>query len=191
MLNRGEIGCIAIGSWALEQIRNIGPYGENIAFMPFPNNIDGKQYITASVDFSYGVSSRSEHKDIAQTYVTFMLEESGYAIDRENISTFKADLYPKSILDLGDIEVLTEINDYDENWNFHQTLSQNLNLNDVSEFQRIIKAAAGLQPESFDDIMNDWNERWEKNRTTKMKNKKQAYKWNSSAIITHKNYFKP
>lgn len=174
MLNRGEIGCIAIGSWALEQIRNIGPYGENIAFMPFPNNIDGKQYITASVDFSYGVSSRSEHKDIAQAYVTFMLEESGYAIDRENISTFKADLYPKSILDLGDIEVLTEINDYDENWNFHQTLSQNLNLNDVSEFQRIIKAAAGLQPESFDDIMNDWNERWEKNRTTKMKNKKQT-----------------
>lgn len=172
MLNRGEIGCIAIGSWALEQIRNVGPYGENIAFMPFPNNINGKQYVTASVDFSYGVSSRSEHKDIAQAYVAFMLEESGYATDRENISTFKADLYPKSILSLGDIEVLTEVIDYDENWNFHQTLSQDLNLNDITEFQRIIKAASGLNPESFDDIIDDWNKRWEKNRTAKMKNKK-------------------
>ena len=97
-----------------------------------------------------------------------MLEESGYATDRENISTFKADLYPKSILSLGDIEVLTEVINYDENWNFHQTLSQDLNLNDITEFQRIIKAASGLKPESFDDIIDDWNKRWEKNRTAKM-----------------------
>lgn len=173
MLNNGEIGCIAIGSWALDQIRNVGPHGDNIAFMPFPNNINGKQYVTASVDFSYGISSRSENKDLAKAYVAFMLEESGYAIDRENVSTFKADLYPKSILALGDIEVLTEVNDFDENWSFHQTLSKDLNLNNVNEFQRIIKAASGIEPESFDSIMADWNKRWEKNRTNEMKNQKE------------------
>lgn len=171
MLNKGEIGCIAIGSWAIDQIRNVGPNGDNIAFMPFPNNIDGKQYLTASVDFSYGISSQSTNKDIAQAYVTFMVEESGYALDHENISTFKADLYPKSLLDLGDIKVLTEVIPYDENWSFYQTLSQDINPSDVTEIQRIIKAGAGLQPESFDRIMADWNERWEKNRTEKMKNR--------------------
>ena len=174
MLNKGEIGCIAIGSWAIDQIRNVGPNGDNIAFMPFPNIIDGKQYITASVDFSYGISSQSTNKDIAQAYVKFMIEESGYALDHENISTFKADSYPKSFRDLGDIVVLTEVNNYDEHWNFYQTLSQDINPGNVTEIQRIIKAGAGLQPESFDKIMTDWNARWEKNRTKKMKNQTQT-----------------
>lgn len=169
MLNNGEIGCIAIGSWAINQIRNAGENGQNIAFMPFPNNIGGKQYLTAVMDFSYGVSSRSKNKEAAKAYVTFMLEESGYVLDYENISLFKADLYPKSFQELGDIEVMVEVANYGRDWGFFQTLSQDLSLNDVSEIQRIIKAGAGIQAESFEEIMQEWNRRWEKNRTAEMK----------------------
>ena len=167
MLNNGEIGCIAIGSWAIDQIRDAGENGENIAFMPFPNNIDGKQYLTAVMDFSYGVSSKSENKEAAKAYVTFMLEESGFALNHENISLFKADLYPKSFQELGDIEVMVETVAYDEGWSFFQTLSQDLSLNNLAEIQRIIKAAAGIQAEPYEEIMQEWNQRWEKTERLK------------------------
>lgn len=168
-LNKGEIGCIAIGSWAIDQIRRAGVNGKNIAFMTFPNQVGGKQYATAAVDFSYGISSKSDKKELAKAYVTFMLEESGYALDHENISIYKADLYPKSIQQLGDIGVMVEKVEYDQNWNFYETLSKDLSLTDAWEIQRIIQAAAGIRNESFDDIMQEWNQRWEQNRTAEMK----------------------
>jgi len=163
-LNNGEIGCLAIGSWALAQIRGAGANGDNIAFMAFPNSVEGKQYATASVDFSYGVSANSDNKELAKAYITFMLEESGYALDHENISIFKADLYPKSIQALGDIGVMLEKVEYDEKWNWFQDLKKDLDLFDVKEIQRIIETAAGIQDGSFESLMEEWNERWEKNR---------------------------
>lgn len=168
-LNKGEIGCFAIGSWALEQIRDAGANGNNVAFMAFPNEVDGKQYATASVDFSYGISAKSKNKELAKAYVTFMLEESGYALDLENISVFKADLYPKSIQALGDINVMLEKIEYDEKWNLYQELKKDLNLYDAKEIQRIIETAAGIRVGSFDSLMEDWNVRWERNRPEGMK----------------------
>lgn len=168
MLNEGKIGCIAMGSWAMDEIIRIGEKGHNIAFMPFPNNVDGTQYLTASVDYSYGISAKSDNKEAARAYVTFMLEESGYALDHENISVFKADLYPKRLAEIGNIVALSEVNDYGKNWKYLQKLSTELSLTDVGEIQRIIMAAeAGT--ESFEEIMEEWNRRWEKYRTLDMK----------------------
>lgn len=168
-LNNGEIGCFAIGSWALEQIRSAGVNGDDVAFMAFPNEVEGEQYVTASVDFSYGVSAKSKNKELAKAYVTFMLEESGYALDLENISIFKADLYPKSIQALGDINVMLEKIEYDEKWNLYQELKKGLNLYDAKEIQRIIETAAGVRVGSFESIIEDWNIRWERNRPEGMK----------------------
>lgn len=168
-LNSGKIGCIAIGSWAIDQIRVAGVHGDNIAFMTFPNQVDGEQYATAAIDFSYGIASNSDNKELAKAYVTFMLEESGYALDHENISVFKTDLYPKTIQELGDIDVMVEQIEYDQSWGFYEELSSNLSLTNAGEIQRIIQAAAGMREESFDEIMEEWNQRWEQNRTSEMK----------------------
>lgn len=168
-LNKGEIGCIAIGSWALNQIRSAGINGDNIAFMTFPNEVDGQQYATATVDYSYGISAKSDNKELAKAYVAFMLEESGYALDHENISILKSDLYPKSIQQLGDIGVMVEKVEFDQNWGVYETLSKDLSLTDAWEIQRIIEAAAGIRDERFEDIMEEWNRRWEQNRTADMK----------------------
>lgn len=168
-LNNGEVGCIAIGSWAINQIRSAGGNGNNIAFMTFPYRVDGKQYATAAVDYSYGIASNSDNKELAKAYVTFMLEESGYALDHENISIYKADLYPKSIQQLGDIGVMVEKIEYDRNWNYYSMLSKDLSLTNPAEIQRIIQAAAGIRKENFDSIMQEWNQRWEQNRTSEMK----------------------
>ena len=65
MLNRGEIGCMAIGSWAVSQFKQAGPDGDAVAFMPFPNEIDGKQYMTISTDYCYAINKNSKEKDAA------------------------------------------------------------------------------------------------------------------------------
>lgn len=173
MLNKGDIGCMVMGSWAIDQIKNCGPNKDNIAFMPFPNNIDGTQYLTSCIDFSYGISANSKNKDIAKAYIEFMLEESGYALDHENLSTYKADPYPKSLTSLENIQIMSEINNYDQNWSHYQTLSKDLNLDNPAEIQRIIHSALNPSSESFDDIMTEWNNRWEKNRTSRMQQLKE------------------
>lgn len=76
MLNCGEIGCMAIGSWAVSQFKAAGPDADSVAFMPFPNEVDGKQYMTISTDYCYAISKNSKQKDAVIKYIEFMLDES-------------------------------------------------------------------------------------------------------------------
>ena len=51
MFNRGEIGAMVLGSWALPQIQQAGPNREDVACMPFPiTQSDWTQCATAGSD---------------------------------------------------------------------------------------------------------------------------------------------
>lgn len=63
-LNAGTVGCTIIGTWAFHEYKNVGPKGDNIAFMPFPNNINGQQNVTVSCDYAYAVSKNSDIKKL-------------------------------------------------------------------------------------------------------------------------------
>lgn len=167
-LNEGKIGCMAIGSWAVAQCKEAGTNGDSIAFMPFPNEIDGRQYMSIFTDYSYAISKNSKNKAAAKAYVDFMLDESGYAINRETLSIVKTDPYPNSYGNMENVIVLVNHPATGENYQKKLKLSSKLNLEDYSETRRIIEAALGLREESFDDIMKDWNERWESSRTPDM-----------------------
>jgi|GEM_PF-2177770 len=57
----------------------------------------------------------------------------------------------------------------DNNYQMRQTLSTNLNILDsTDEIKRVIDAAEGKRDETFDEIAEDWNERWESSRTDDM-----------------------
>ncbi|MGN0483624.1 MAG: extracellular solute-binding protein [Lachnospiraceae bacterium] len=169
MLNQGKIGCIAIGSWALTQFKHAGDQGDDVSFMPFPNEIDGKQYSTISTDYCYGVNCHSQNKEAAKAYVDFMLNESGYALDMDTISIVKTDPYPDSYSEMNDVVMLTTSSATTENKGKYETLASNLNLTDGKEQKRIMDAAAGKSSETLDDIFEDWNARWESSRTSDMK----------------------
>lgn len=91
MLNDGEIGCMAIGSWALKQIQDAGNNSDAVGYMPFPNEVNGKQYMTIVADYCYGINRNSTQKEAARSYIDFMLDESGYALDHEILSLVKTD----------------------------------------------------------------------------------------------------
>lgn len=173
MLNRGEIGCMAIGSWAVSQFKQAGPDGDAVAFMPFPNEIDGKQYMTISTDYCYAINKNSKEKDAARKYIDFMLDESGHALDQENLSLVKTDPYPDAYGDMKNAILSSNTAATNVNYSRWKSLSQNLNMEDNQETARVIAAAAGYTDESLDDIVKDWNERWESGRPKDMESEMQ------------------
>lgn len=169
MLNNGEIGCIAIGSWALKQIQDAGEHAGNVGFMPFPNEIGGKQYASIATDYSYAVNRNSTQKEAAKCYISYMIDESGYALDHEVLSIVKTDPIVESYGDMDHVLCLNSNPATDENYKKRQKLAQNLNLLDSSdEIRRVIEAASGRRDEDFDTIAEDWNTRWESERTEDM-----------------------
>ena len=169
MLNNGEIGCMAIGSWALKQVQDAGSNGDNVAYMPFPNEVDGKQYMTIVDDYCYAINKNSKQKEAARAYIDFMLDESGYALNQEVLSVVKTDPILDSYGDMNSVICLCDNEASDSNYQKRQTLSTNLNILDsTDEIKRVIEAAEGKRNETFDEIAEDWNERWESSRTDDM-----------------------
>lgn len=184
MLNDGQIGCMVIGSWAVAQFKDSGPNADNIEFMPFPNTIDGKQFVTISADYSYGIAANSTNKAAAHAFVEYMLDESGYALDRDNLSVLRTDPYPDAFGTMGNVVLLSARGAAtDKDYNTYVKLSKNLQPGDVEEIKRIIEAGAGLRDEGFDDIMDDWNKRWESSRTEEMKQDVKSESYQSSAVL--------
>lgn len=167
-LNNGEIGCIAIGSWALQQFKDAGVNGDNVAFMPFPYSINGVQYASITTDYCYAINKNSSNKELARAYIDFMLNESGYALNSNTISIVKTDPFPESYNAFNDVVLLPNAGASLENKGKFDILSSGLNLNDGVEQKRIIDAACGKTDENLDDILNDWNTRWESSRTADM-----------------------
>ena len=176
MMNAGKIGCMAIDSWAVKQIKNSGDNPDDISYMPFPNNINGIQTMTITADYSYGININSKNKEAAKAWINFIINESGYVLDNENISIVKSDPLPDALKDLKDCKLIIDNPSTEENWNRYEELSKNLSLNDYKEKQKIVDAALGNSEKSFDDIMYEMNERWESERTLPIES-------NSSGIV--------
>lgn len=168
MLNEGKIGCIAIGSWAISQVKDAGPNSGAIAFMPFPNEISGRQYMTISTDYCYAINKNSKNKAAAKAYIEFMLDESGYALDHETLSVVKTDPYPDSYGNMENVILLSNNPASGEAYQKKLKLSTNLNMEDTTETKRVIEAGCGIRNETFEDIAKDWNSRWEASRTPDM-----------------------
>lgn len=172
MLNEGKIGCVPMGSWAISQFQNINKdNAQDIGFMPFPNTINGKQYMTAAIDYSYAIAKNSDNKLAARAFIEFMIDESGYALEHQNVSIVKTDPYPDSFQNMDQVIVLSNAMASGDSFMDYQALSKNLNLETASEIQRVVEAGYGIRGETFDEIMTDWNTRWEQSRTQEMRNK--------------------
>lgn len=169
LLNQGKIGCMVTGSWAVIQFLKAGDNAGDIGFMPYPNAVDGRQYVTLSADYCYGISSKSKNPDAARAFITFMLDESGYALDHENLSICKTDPMPDFYSNMQNVTIMSPKQASDREYQIYKTLSAGFNPEDTSEIQRIIRAADGSEGISFDDIMAEWNKKWESSRTADMK----------------------
>lgn len=165
MINRGEIGCMVLGSWAFVQMRDAGENGDDIGYMPFPMSVNGVQYVAAGGDYSFAINANAsdDNKTASMVFVKWMTEKSnwcynegGYTVDKDGQNP---DMYAAfdGCTVLSDEAAIAGEETLLNDMNAESELSFNAGGN--AKVQRIVEAAA-TGSESFDDIMADWKAAW-------------------------------
>ncbi|GAA4802806.1 ABC transporter substrate-binding protein [Streptomyces ziwulingensis] len=82
-LAKGEIATMWLGSWAVVQMRDAaeqaGTDPDDIGFMPFPAQRDGRYCAVTSPDYQQAVNVHSAHKAAARAWIDWFTDKSGYA----------------------------------------------------------------------------------------------------------------
>lgn len=162
MLNRGEIACMVLGSEYVNELQSADVNPDDISFMPFPYNLADEQYATAELDYCYAVNKNSENKEIAKAWITYMLEQSGFAKSEGALTIKKKQSYPEMLKNFKNVELIVSNPITIENVGKYEEINRlsGIYLDDVVEKERLIRSAIGETEETFEDIMADWNARW-------------------------------
>ena len=163
-INNGEIAAMVLGSWAVPQMQSAGDNADDIGYMPFPVSAGGVQYSAAAPDYCYGVNKNStkDEKIAAMLYIKYLTEKSGYAYDNSGVPIVKGEKYPDVLEAFQDSVILVDAPAVAGEEDYYSIVNNDSELSfdsDPTHVARIIEAAE-TGSESFDDIINDWNERW-------------------------------
>lgn len=168
MLNSGAIGCMVLGSWSYEQMKQGGDRGEDVGYMPFPITVNGKQYATTGSDYCFGVNVKSneDNKKAAAIFIKWMTEKSGWSYEGGGLPINAGDTnYPevyKSFID-NNVEFVQDeapLDGEEDLLNLLNTDSElELDAGGNDKNQQIVEAAA-TGSQDFDSIMDDWNQKW-------------------------------
>lgn len=77
----GRAAMYLMGNWVINQVIAAGAKSEDIGFFPFPYDNSEKRFSPLSPDWFVGVSKFSENKELAEAWVKFFVNESGYVDD--------------------------------------------------------------------------------------------------------------
>ena len=170
MINKGEIGCMVLGSWAFVQMRDAGDNGDDIAYMPFPISVNGKQYASVGPDYCYGinVNSSKDQKIAAMCYVKWLVEESGFAGGEGGLSVVQGDALPDALASFGDVELLVDNPAPEGEENLFNDINNDseLGINVSGVIPKQVLEAATQGNATMEDMSKEWNEKW----TTAQKN---------------------
>ena len=158
-INNGEIGCMVLGSWAISQMQTAGGHGDDISYMPFPISIHGKQYALASSNYCYGISKDlSDEKRLASMiFVKYLVEKSKYDFNNSSIPVVKTNEYPDILGNFDGVNLVTNTTISEE---FEKISRATVGVNyDSKHLENIVDAA--LNGDSFDELMDNWNDAWE------------------------------
>ena len=90
LLGSGKIGTMMLGSWAIVQFQQAaveaGGSADDIGYMPFPYQVDGKFHSITSGDYKNAINVHSQHKAAARAWIDWFAAESGYATDQGGLS---------------------------------------------------------------------------------------------------------
>lgn len=164
MINRGEIGCMVLGSWAIVQMQQAGDNAADIAYMPFPISVGGKQYASAGPDYCYGINKKvsTDEQIAAMLYIKWLTEKSNFAYDQGGIPIDKTQKYPDTLKAFDGIELVvdTPAPEGEETlFNDINTASE-LGINSSNDKKSEILEAAMNGTKTLDQIMDEWNQKW-------------------------------
>lgn len=165
MINKGDIGCMVLGSWAFPQMVEAGDQGADIGYMPFPISVNGKNYVNAAGDYNYAinVNASDDNKTASMVFIKWMTEKSGWGFDEGGFTVAKDGKNPDMYSSFEGCEILSEQvalpgeEDYLNEMNSESEL--NFNKDGNAKIQQIIEHASN-QDMTFDEIMAEWTQKW-------------------------------
>lgn len=163
MINKGEIGSMVLGSWCVQQFKDIDPANaDDIGYMPFPITVNGKRYAASGGNYSYAINKNvsTENQIASMIYIKWILEESTMFEDEGSIPALKGSELPAALAEFTGVELLSdnaakkgEESLYDDIRNTAEVLSGDYPVGEVLE-------AALYGNKSLDELMDEWNAKW-------------------------------
>ncbi len=164
MINNGEIGCMVLGSWAILQAQEAGDHPDDIAYMPFPISIDGKQYASAGPDYCYGINCNSseDEQTAAMVYIKWLVEESGFETDEGGISAVVDAPFPETLSAFSDIDLLFDVPvpEGEETLGNDVNNESELGINVSGAIPKQVLEAALDGAPTMEEMSAEWNEAW-------------------------------
>lgn len=164
MLNRGEIGCMALGSWSVTQMQAAGENADDIGYMAFPITVNGKQYISAGPDYNYGINCNSSKDEqiAAMCYVKWLVEMSGFAQNEGGLSVVIGDEYPEAMSGLGDAQLVVNSPAEEGEENLFNDINNDselgVNVSGAIPMEIVEEAVSGGK--TMEEMSAEWNEKW-------------------------------
>lgn len=164
-LAKGRISSMMLGSWAVNQMRGAasaaGQDPDDIGFMPFPAQKDGKFCATLVSDYQLAVNTHSDHKPAARAWIDWFTEKSGFAAKEGGVSALTSISFPDVLKPFQDNDVTLierseakteQVNAIDD--------AAEIGLSKPDYRQKLIDIARGAQQGSVEDYFADLDKRW-------------------------------
>ena len=167
MINNGEIACMAVGSWAVNQFKEAGKNADDIGYMPFPVKAeDGTLYQTLATDYAYAIPKTAENKPTARAFLEFLINETDYTDVQGMISIVRGSEYPDFLESFEGASFIADNAASVDNKGKWESVNKEseLELTSGSTYQiDLIDTALGQSHRgntSFEDVMKEWNTKW-------------------------------
>ncbi|WP_371662366.1 ABC transporter substrate-binding protein [Streptomyces sp. NBC_00280] len=165
LIARGEIATMQLGSWAISQMQaaaeTAGKNPDDIGFMPFPAQKDGKFCAILSSDYQQAVSIHSEHKAAARAWIDWFTEKSGFAQNEGSIPTARSGALPATLKPFEDngVTLLERSEAKSAQVNAIDNAAE-IGLGKPDYRQKLVDMARGVQSGSLKDYFADLDKRW-------------------------------
>lgn len=164
MMNKGEIGTMVLGSWAVSQIQGAGENAADIGYMPFPITVNGKQYATAGPDYCYGinVNSSNDQKIAAMCYIKWLVDESGFAQSEGGLSVESGAELPEALSGFAGVELVVDnpapAGEETLFGDVNNDSELGINVSGVMPKQVVEEATSGTK--TMKEMSDEWNAAW-------------------------------
>ncbi|WP_107417779.1 extracellular solute-binding protein [Streptomyces sp. CB03238] len=164
-IGTGKVASMWLGSWAISQMRAAaeaaGENPDDIGFMPFPAQKDGKFCSVLRPDYQYAVNVHSDAKAAARAWIDWYITKSGQSASEGSISSVKGAPLPDTLKAFVDNDV-TLIPQHQKN------IVQVNAINKASEIgitaqdyrQKLVDVARGAADGNMDSYFGELNGKW-------------------------------
>ncbi|GGZ02937.1 ABC transporter substrate-binding protein [Streptomyces poonensis] len=170
-IGTGKVASMWLGSWAISQTRAAaeaaGENPDDLGFMPFPGQKDGKFCSVLRPDYQYAVNTHSDKKAAARAWIDWYITKSGQSAAEGSISSVKGAPLPDTLEAFSDNDV-TLIPQHQRNKAEIDGIDKASEIGITSQQyrQKLVDVARGAADGDMDSYFAELNGKWAEARQT-------------------------